>query len=174
MNIYLIGFMGCGKTTYGKQLANELDFNFLDIDEKIENIFKKSINELFESGENHFRKIERDYLLTTASVNNYVVSTGGGTACFFDNMEWMNKNGITIYLKLNDKILQANLRMKKEQRPLLKDINDNELLSLIQNTLEQRERFYSKANIIINPNNINPNRLTNTIKIHLDNKDIKT
>jgi shikimate kinase len=150
MKIYLVGFMGCGKTTYGKALAKALNFNFLDLDEEIVRISGISINDLFLNSEPAFRELETNTLLKTNLLNNYVIATGGGTTCFDKNMEWMKKNGITVYLKFTVKELLDRLISEKNQRPLLKDIPNSELLDYIQNSLRIRKRFYNKANIIIN------------------------
>jgi len=151
MRIYLVGFMGCGKTTYGKELAKELNFNFLDLDEEIERISGTSINDLFFKSETVFRELETNTLLTTASLNNYVIATGGGTACFNGNMDWMKKNGITVYLKLTVKELFERLISEKNHRPLLKDIPNCELSNHVQNTLKLRKQFYERADITISP-----------------------
>ena len=103
MKIFLIGFMGAGKTTVGKKLAKKMNYTFTDTDQIIEKTYKTSISTLFENkGENKFREIERRTLL---SINgeNQIVSTGGGTPCYLNNMKWIKKNGISIYLKLNRK-----------------------------------------------------------------------
>ncbi|NJN78937.1 MAG: shikimate kinase [Saprospiraceae bacterium] len=98
MNIYLIGFMGSGKSFIGKQLSEQLNFEFCDLDERIETAKNQSIASIFENkGETYFRKLESTILQKTANLKNTIIATGGGTACFFDNMEWMNENGKTIF-----------------------------------------------------------------------------
>ena len=101
MRIFLIGFMGCGKTTLGKKLAKHLNFNFIDLDRFIENKTVKSINVIFdEKGEQYFRDLEKESLNEIYKMDNLVIATGGGTPCFSDNMQTMLEKGICIYLKM--------------------------------------------------------------------------
>jgi shikimate kinase len=128
MRVYLLGYMGSGKTTLGKTLAKKLKFNFTDLDHFIEKDLNKKISSLFETeGEEGFRSIEKNYLHKTASMENTIVSCGGGTPCFFDNIQWMNNNGITIYLKMTVDGLFNRLLHAKEERPLLKKLSNDEL-----------------------------------------------
>jgi shikimate kinase len=146
MLIYLIGYMGCGKTTAGIKLALKLGFNFIDLDEEIENKQNKSISQLFEDeGQDAFRLIEKAELHKTFTLNNTIVSTGGGAPCFFDNMEQMNKHGKTVYIQLSPTNLIERLRSEKDKRPLIANKTDDELLSFIENGLIEREPFYCKA-----------------------------
>lgn len=150
--IFLVGFMGTGKTTFGRQLAESLGLSFIDTDVYIENTFHKSINQLFEEkGEEGFREIERKMLVEIAEMENVVIATGGGTACFYDNMDVMNRKGLTIYLKTPQEALVERLISAKMNRPLLRDKNNEEISNYVHNKLEEREPFYSKAQITINP-----------------------
>lgn len=146
MRIYLIGFMGSGKTTVGKKLAKKLGFSFIDLDLLIEEQQKMSINTIFEQkGELAFREIEKIVLQSTIHMQNIVVACGGGLPCFFDNMAWMNANGQTLYIKMAPKSLFNRLINAKMTRPLLKDKTDEELLVFIEEKLEERAPFYLQA-----------------------------
>lgn len=149
--IYLIGYMGTGKTTLGKELSVQLDTRFIDLDHHIQEVYGKTIAELFdEYGESGFREIEHKTLQEVSALESAVISTGGGTPCFFDNMELMNKNGITMYLKASPQALASRLSIPehKMKRPLIKDMDDKDLLDFISNNLTIREQFYTKAQII--------------------------
>lgn len=144
--IILIGYMGAGKTTLGKALAQELNLQFYDLDWYIEERYHKTIAQIFaERGENGFREIERNMLHETAEFENIVLSCGGGTPCFFDNMAYMNRQAKTVYLKATPEILTQHLRMSKTERPLLKGKNDEELIQYISTSLETRTPYYSRA-----------------------------
>lgn len=145
-HVFLIGFMGSGKTRWGQILAEKLDRPFLDLDEFIEENEGKTIAEIFaESGENGFRILERENLLRLAALPPTVVATGGGTPCFFDNMAWMKRHGTTIYFEVLPHILFERLKNERERRPLLKNLDENELKNFIQNRLNEREPFYQQA-----------------------------
>lgn len=147
---FLIGYMGAGKTTLGKILAKSKGLEFIDLDHFIENRYQKSISDIFkEKGEEGFRKIESDLLKEIATFENVVISTGGGAPCFYDNIEYMNRVGHTIYLKASpDSLMRRIILSNKDKRPLLKDKSDTELLNFITETLNKREKFYNQAHII--------------------------
>jgi len=141
--------MGSGKTTVGKQLAKKLNLQFIDMDLFIENRHHKRISAIFEEkGEAGFREIERKTLHEIIDFENVVISTGGGLPCFFDNMEVMNQAGTTIYLKVSVEELANRLRTGKQQRPLIKDKNQEEIKNFITVNLEEREKFYNQATFI--------------------------
>jgi len=147
--LFLIGYMGVGKTTLGRALARSRGLEFLDLDHFIEARYQKTIRQLFEEfGENRFRQIESAVLKEVSEFENIVVSTGGGTPCFFDNMDYMNNKGFTVYLRSNPEALMKRLNNGKDKRPLLKDKNEAELLSFIEYNLELRDPVYSRAHII--------------------------
>jgi shikimate kinase len=147
--IFLIGFMGSGKTTLGRKLAARMQYEFIDLDHKLEQQVELSIAEYFSFfGEDSFRKKEAEVLKKTAYPENAVISTGGGLPCYFDNMEWMKANGTVVYLKLAPKTLADRLENGKEERPLLQDKHGDELVAFIEQKLAERENFYSQANII--------------------------
>jgi shikimate kinase len=148
-NIFLIGYMGSGKTTIGKLLAKKLNLQFIDVDLFIENRHRKSVAAIFEEkGEAGFRDIERRTLQEIAGFENTVISTGGGLPCFFDNMDVMNQSGITVYFKVSVKELVSRLTTGKQNRPLIKDKKKEELYEFIDRSLSNRESFYRKASII--------------------------
>lgn len=147
--IFLIGYMGAGKTTVGRKLAKEMNLSFIDLDLYIEGRFHRSIRQLFaERGEEAFRDIEKRILHEVAEFEDVLVSTGGGTPCFFDNIDFMNTAGTTIYLKVSVKELASRLESYKQTRPVLKNRSGEELKSFIQENLNARTPFYEKAKII--------------------------
>lgn len=148
--IFLIGYMGCGKTTTGKRIAQKYGLQFVDLDQYIEHRFFKSVTQIFaEKGEDEFRKAERKMLEEVASFENVVISTGGGAACFFDNIDFMNNCGETVYLKGAAEDLFDYLRNASQDRPLLRDKTPDEMLKFIKENLAKREPFYEKAKYII-------------------------
>jgi shikimate kinase len=164
MRIFLIGFMGCGKTTLGKKLAKNLNYNFIDLDTYIEKKTNKTITEIFENkGENSFRIIERESLMEVFKKDNIVISTGGGTPCFFNNMQEILVSGKAIYLKMKIKDLLERLETKKSQRPLIKNKSAKELESFIRNKLSERESFYKKSDYILQGKDICEKEIQNLI-----------
>jgi shikimate kinase len=144
--IILIGYMGAGKTTIGKALSKELGIIFYDLDWYIESRMRKTVSEIFaERGEEGFRKIEYNMLHEVAEFEDVIISCGGGTPCFFDNMDYLNQQGQTVYLKAEPEVLYKHLQMAKVERPLLKGKSKEELLTFIKEQLEKREPFYTKA-----------------------------
>ena len=149
--IFLIGYMGAGKTTLGKAFARAMGLTFIDLDWYIEERFHKTIRELFtERGEEEFRNLERRMLHEVAEFEDVVISVGGGTPCFFDNVEFMNMAGETVYLDVNIQVLFRRLKVAKQQRPLLDGKTDEELLLFIQEALQKRLPFYSRAKHVFN------------------------
>ncbi len=156
--LFLIGFMGCGKSTIGKQLASKLNYNFIDLDNFIEQENNLSINEIFENkGENEFRKIETNALKKIVSIPNSIVSCGGGTPCYYGNVDLMLNNGTVIYVKMSAKMLVNRLINAKNQRPLIQNKNKEELLEYVSAKLTEREIFYQKANYTVKGKNFDVN-----------------
>jgi shikimate kinase len=144
--IILIGYMGAGKTTIGKALSKELGIIFYDLDWYIENRMRKTVSQIFaERGEEGFRKIEYNMLHEVAEFEDVIISCGGGTPCFFDNMDYLNQQGQVVYLKAEPEVLYKHLLMAKVERPLIKGKSQEELLAFISDQLDRREPFYSKA-----------------------------
>ena len=151
--VILIGYMGSGKTTVGKALSKETGMMFYDLDWYIESRMRKSVSQIFaEKGEEGFRKIEYNMLHEVAEFEDVIISCGGGTPCFFDNMDYLNQQGDVVYLKASPETLYKHLRMAKIERPLLKGKSTDELIAYITEHLKQREPFYEKARHILDVN----------------------
>lgn len=164
MRIFLIGFMGCGKTTLGKKLAKHLNYNFIDLDSYIEKTTNKTITEIFENkGEKTFRIVEKESLMEVCKKDNLVIATGGGTPCFFDNMQKMLDSGKAIYLKMEIEDLLERLETEKSQRPLIENKSAKELENFIRNKLSEREYFYKKSNYILQGKSICEKEIQNLI-----------
>ena len=145
-NIILIGYMGAGKASVGKVLARRLGMQFYDLDWYIEERFRKKICDLFpEKGAEGFRRIEYNLLHEVAEFEDVVISCGGGTPCFFDNMQYMNARGETVYLKATPDVLFQHLQMGKSVPPLLLNKTPDEVRTFIGEQIKQREPFYTQA-----------------------------
>lgn len=144
--IFLIGYMGAGKTTIGKALARTMKLDFYDLDWYIEDRFRKKIPEIFaEKGEEGFREMERNMLREVGEFEDVVISCGGGTPCFFDNVDFMNQQGDTVLLNAAPNVLKEHLLMGKSQRPLIQGKSPEELEQFIHDSLITRMPFYVKA-----------------------------
>lgn len=149
--IIIIGYMGAGKTTVGKCLAKELNMDFYDLDWYIESRMRKTVKQIFdEYGEDGFRKIEHNMLHEVAEFENVIISCGGGTPCFFDNIEYMNQQGETVFLKASPEVLYGHLKMGKTIRPLLLNKTPEEVKIFINEQLEKRNPYYSQAKYTLN------------------------
>ena len=147
--------MGTGKTSLGKIVAKQAGLTFIDLEHFIENRYHKYISQIVaEKGEDGFRNIEREALHEVAEFENVIIATGGGTPIFFDNIDFMNNSGKTVYLKTAPQILFNRLKIAKHNRPIIKDKDDNELMSFIIENLERRDPFYSKANMLFIADNL--------------------
>lgn len=165
MRIYLIGFMAAGKTSNGKKLAHRLNYDFIDLDNFIENAEKMPVHEIFEQkGEDYFRLLEKEALGTTFLQENIVVSTGGGTPCYFDNMQQMNNFGLTIYFNLPYKMLLHRIKNSKTKRPLVEGKTPKELKKFVSELLKKRDPKYKSAKIIIERANSSLSELIDLIK----------
>ena len=166
MKIFLIGFMGSGKTTLGRKLASRLGYEFIDLDHKLEQQVELSIAEYFQIfGEDAFRILESEVLKKTLYPDNAIISTGGGLPCYFDNMDWMKANGKSVYIKLSPKTLADRLETGKEERPLLQDKHGDALVDFIEQKLGEREKFYSQANIIVDGLSLTAEKLEQVIAV---------
>jgi shikimate kinase len=151
--IYLIGFSASGKSTLGKLIAEKLNYHFIDLDEAITQQQGKSINALFgEFGEGGFRKIEQELLVNTIFLTETVIACGGGTPCYSDNMEFLLRNGKTIYLEADEAILLERMLYNTDERPLFKGKSKEEIASHINELLTARKVFYERANYKIKNN----------------------
>lgn len=146
--IFLIGFMGSGKSTLGNELSKRLDYDFIDLDAEIEKRLDQNISNVFKKyGEEHFRQIEASILdKITKYPKKVIVSTGGGTPCFNENLEKMNSNGVTVFLNTPVDTLAERLSKQKDHRPLLEGKDDyEELRQYIKQLMHQRMNYYNKA-----------------------------
>jgi len=160
MKIFLTGYMGSGKSTAGKKLATKLNFEFIDLDKFIESECGQTISEIFDTkGENEFRALEHNALKKLITRDNVVIACGGGTPCYYGNMELMNNNGITIYLKMSADTLASRLVNAKGKRPLLENKTEAELKEYITEHLEKREDIYHQAQYIVKGKNLNVDEL---------------
>ena len=152
--------MGSGKTTLGRKLAYILQHQFIDLDEYIEEYEERSISQIFkDDGEDYFRKIERFHLHRIIDKEDVVISTGGGTPCFFDNMDQMNKYGKTIYINMHPKQILPRLLLSQSLRPLLTGKNEREILDYVFKSIRSREKYYKKAKRVVIGNNLTVHKL---------------
>ena len=156
--IILIGYMGSGKTTVGKALSKETGMMFYDLDWYIESRMRKSVSAIFaERGEETFRKLEYNMLHEVAEFEDVIISCGGGTPCFFDNMDYLNQQGDVVYLKADPETLYQHLLMAKVERPLLKGKSADELIAYITQHLSERAPYYEKAHYTLDVNVLDDN-----------------
>lgn len=160
MNYFIIGFMGSGKTHWGKLWATKANYHFIDLDEQIEAHVGKTVAKIFEEdGEEFFRQKETSVLQSLKITAPTIVACGGGTPCYNNNMEWMNENGTTIYLKTNVPQIVERVLQEKEKRPLLKNLNTAEIQFFIERKLKERESFYNQAAITLLVNDVTENTI---------------
>lgn len=144
--IFLIGYMGCGKSTLGRALGAVTGLEFIDLDHYIENRFHASVSELFASrGEEGFRRAEQAMLDEVSQFSDVIIACGGGTPCFFDNIGLMNSRGLTVWLNTPIDRLYERLQRNRSKRPILASKSDAELMDFITEALRAREQYYSKA-----------------------------
>ena len=149
-NVYLIGYMGAGKSTAGKQLARLLGYSFIDLDRAFEESYRISIMDFFEKyDEAAFRVLERKLLETTFSLESHVISTGGGTACYSDNIHLINQHGISVYIQMHPDSLFSRLKNAKRPRPRISALNDDELRFRLKRTCNTGRSFINWRNIIL-------------------------
>jgi len=165
MKIYLIGFMGSGKTHWGRLLSEKLGIRFFDLDEQITANAGKSIPEIFAiDGEEHFRLLEKEVLQTlTASHEQFILSTGGGTPCYFNNIDFMNEAGTTVWIHTPADVLFTRLVKEKEKRPLIRDLSDEQLRSFISKKYADRRMYYEQASLIVEEEPVQLEKLIETI-----------
>ncbi|MFL5764193.1 MAG: shikimate kinase [Bacteroidia bacterium] len=158
--VFLTGYMGSGKSTAGKSLSSQLGYEFIDLDKFIESEYKMTIPEIFsKKGEKDFRAMEHNCLKKVIERDNVVVACGGGTPCYYDNMEMMNNNGTTIYLKMSADSLVNRLMNAKEKRPLVANKNEKELREFVSRQLEKREDTYHLAQYTVKGKDLNVKEL---------------
>lgn len=166
MRVFLIGFMASGKSSVGKKLARKLDLPFVDLDDYIEEKYSTTIRLLmYDKGIDRFREIEKESLETLVNKNeNILISTGGGTPCYFDNMELMNKSGVTIYLEVDIPTLVDRLMHSKKDRPLIWGKTRDDLTVYANDLLEKRQGDYEKAQHKVPGKNLKVETLVNLFK----------
>ena len=165
MRIFLLGFMGTGKTYWGQLWSQQQHLDFFDLDAAIEKAGGMTIAKMFAThGEQYFREQERSLRRTFGAKDNFILSTGGGTPCFFDNMDWMNENGITIYLQTAPKILKERLIKEKAHRPLIKDLDDTAIMQFIENNINKRNKFYMQSTVILDTEDVTADTFTKIIR----------
>lgn len=149
MRIFLIGFMGSGKTHWGRKLSQKLGIPMFDLDEQVVTREEKSINDIFhDSGEEYFRMIEKETLhIISESHDSLVMATGGGTPCYFNNVEYMNQSGTTVWINTPMDVLYRRLIAEKEQRPLIRELGDDKLKLFINKKFADRRIYYEQADI---------------------------
>lgn len=148
-NVYLIGFMASGKSSFGKKLARHLDMDFFDLDSFIEEQEEMTIDEIFAvKGESFFRFLESE-VLKNVSLKNTLISLGGGTPCSDRNIDFIRNNGLVIYLELPLKIIIGRLKQDRENRPIVKGLNDDELTEKIRQLFNSRETYYQEAHLTL-------------------------
>jgi shikimate kinase len=149
MKIFLIGFMGSGKSFWGRRLSEKLRMPFFDLDDQIEEHSGKPITDLFrEKGEEHFRLLEKDLLhIITESHDSFVMACGGGTPCFYNNLDYMKQAGTVVWINLSPDQLFERLRKEKEHRPLIRDLSDEQLRSFILRKFADRKMYYDQADV---------------------------
>lgn len=165
MRIFLVGYMGVGKTTIGKKLAARLNLNFIDLDHFIAEREHQKVAQIIENkGEGFFRILEKKYLEEVCDFENILVSTGGGTPCFFQNMDAINANGRSIFLKLDEKSLINRLLNSRDSRPLLAGKDQEELTTFVKSHLKERLPYYERAHLQFEMLHLNSKRLDELVK----------
>jgi len=155
MRIFLVGYMGCGKSSLGRELSDYLGVSFIDLDRFIENRYQKTIPEIFnESGELNFREKESVCLKEVCYFENVVIAVGGGAPCFYDNMDIMRNNGICFFLDVGEEELVSRLMKSKQDRPLINGKSAEEIMSFIHVMMKERRPYYEKSQCIIKGDNI--------------------
>lgn len=165
MRVYLVGFMGSGKSSTGKRIAALLGYGFADLDEMVEQEAGMAVSMIFSTyGEEWFREKEREVLHTTAGIDDFVIACGGGTPCFFNNMSFMKKKGITLYLEMEASQLAFRIESYAGTRPLIRDIPNDELIQWIENKLAERREYYELADIRTSGFNADPAELVTILQ----------
>ena len=151
MKIFFIGFMGSGKTHWAKQVSEKLHIPFFDLDEQIISHEEKSISEIFaENGEEYFRLLEKDILhIITESHDNFAMACGGGTPCYYNNIDYMNRSGTTIWINTTIDTLYQRLIKEKATRPLIKDLSNEQLKGFVIRKFSDRKIYYEQADIVV-------------------------
>ena len=162
--IYIVGYMGAGKTTAAKRLANRLGWEVADTDALFEEKYRISIDDFFHKyDEPLYRKLESQVLKETESLENTVISTGGGTACYFDNMEWMNRHGLTVFMRISPESVVDRVLHSRHKRPLVRGKSEAELMEYVSWHYATRLPFYEQAQITVKSENFDLEGLIQTL-----------
>ena len=165
--IFLIGMPGSGKSHWGQVLRKKLQFPFYDLDNIVEVMEENTVTEIFaEKGEEYFRKAETKMLRLFSDKKQFILATGGGTPCTANNMQWMNKTGITIWINEPLAVLEERILIEKENRPLFAGKNKKEIGSILEQKLAERKQFYELATYKVDGIKISEERLLEIIKQH--------
>ena len=160
--------MGAGKSTTSRRLAQRLGWEAVDTDDLFEAKYKISVCDFFQKyDEPLYRKLESEVLKETATLENVVVATGGGTACYFDNMDWMNAHGLTVFLRISEQAVVDRLVHAKRKRPLAVGKSEEELAEFVKNHYAERMPFYEQARITVKAEDLDIDNLTHSIKENL-------
>ena len=166
--------MGSGKTHWGRIWALKEKLSFFDLDTEVELAFKMSVHDIFEKqGEDKFRELEKYHLRQFETKENFLLACGGGTPCFYDNMEWMKMHGKVFYLKATPQLILEQVMHETEQRPILKKVNPSELLFFIQKKLSEREPYYSQADFTLKAEELNEDSLSFLLSPKVKKKNTK-
>jgi len=169
MLIILVGFMGSGKTSTGKRLANRLGYTFIDLDQLFEEKYRINVHRFFKKYDEFlYRDLERKLLTEHLHHQNTILSTGGGTPCYSDNMEMINRHGISVYIHMSPAALHQRLTHAKKPRPLILELKEEELLKQISKLLQDREQYYSKAHIRVEGLSLDLEALVGEIEHYAD------
>lgn len=162
MKIYLVGFMGSGKTHWGRLLSVKLQLPFYDLDTLVVKKENRTVADLFsEKGEEYFRTLERDILEeTTGQMDSFILSCGGGTPCFFNNIEFMKKNGKVVWLNTSVDVLTERLLRERSSRPLIREVGDEDLRRFIIRKLSERKMYYEQSDVIVHEEAVTLDALT--------------
>lgn len=165
MKIFLIGFMGSGKTYWGRLLSKKLGIRFFDLDEQVTEHAGKSIPEIFAfEGEEQFRLMEKDALhIITESQDSFVMACGGGSPCYFNNIEYMNSAGTTVWINTPIDTLHSRLLLEKDKRPLIRDLSDEQLKGFIIKKFSDRRIYYEQADVIVDEEPVELDKLIEKI-----------
>ena len=163
--IFLVGYMGAGKTTAARRLAQRLGWAVADTDDLFEAKYKISVCDFFNKyDEPLYRKLESEVLKETESLENVVISTGGGTACYFDNMDWMNQHGLTVFLRISQKAVVDRLVHAKRKRPLAEGKTEEELAAFVEQHYTERLPFYEQSRITVKAEDIDLDSLVKQVE----------
>jgi shikimate kinase len=165
MKIFLIGFMGSGKTHWGRLLSEKLGIRFFDLDEQISEQANKPVTAIFEEeGEENFRLLEKDVLhIITESHDSFVMACGGGTPCYYNNIDYMEKAGTTVWINTQLETIYTRLIGEKDKRPLIKDLPNDQLKNFIQKKFSDRKIYYEQAEVKLDEETMNIDKLVEKI-----------